>query len=590
MRYPDEIVEEVRARNDIVEVISSYIHLQKKGSNYFGICPFHNEKTPSFSVSPRKQIYYCFGCGSGGNVFRFVQNYENYTFPEALKLLADRAGITLPEIEYSEEAKKAKDLKTELLKVNKEAGKFYYYQLRSDSGKTAMQYLKNRGLSDETIGRFGLGFARTGQDLLYQYLKKQGFPDELLKTCGIFQFDEKRGVTDKFWSRVIFPIMDVNHRIIGFGGRTMGDAKPKYLNSPETPVFDKGRNLYGLNLARTARKNNMILCEGYMDVIAMHQAGFNQAVASLGTAFTSGQASLLKRYTEEVLLSYDSDTAGVKAAIRASQILKEAGLRGRVINLSPYKDPDEFIKNEGAEAFQERIDQAENSFYFEVRMLERDFDLNDPQGKTGFAEEAARMMLRFEEQIERDNYIEGIAAKYRMHPESLQKLVNKHAMQSERIVVRERTRSGIHDKPVQDPGIDAAQRMLLAWFADDPAVYQAAKPYVGTDDFSPGVFRKTAELLFAQLSDGEADPAAITTRFEEEEEQQQVAGIFQTPLPEEQSDGEKERTLKELLINVRTHSIQEKLYDASSGADDLSRMIALKKETEQLNRLTFHFK
>ncbi|MCR4685919.1 MAG: DNA primase [Lachnospiraceae bacterium] len=590
MRYPDEIVEEVRARNDIVEVISSYIHLQKKGSNYFGICPFHNEKTPSFSVSPRKQIYYCFGCGSGGNVFRFVQNYENYTFPEALKLLADRAGITLPEIEYSEEAKKAKDLKTELLKVNKEAGKFYYYQLRSDSGKTAMQYLKNRGLSDETIGRFGLGFARTGQDLLYQYLKKQGFPDELLKTCGIFQFDEKRGVTDKFWSRVIFPIMDVNHRIIGFGGRTMGDAKPKYLNSPETPVFDKGRNLYGLNLARTARKNNMILCEGYMDVIAMHQAGFNQAVASLGTAFTSGQASLLKRYTEEVLLSYDSDTAGIKAAIRASQILKEAGLRGRVINLSPYKDPDEFIKNEGAEAFQERIDQAENSFYFEVRMLERDFDLNDPQGKTGFAEEVARMMLRFEEQIERDNYIEGIAAKYRMHAESLQKLVNKHAMQSERIVVRERTRSGIHDKPAQDPGIDAAQRMLLAWFADDSAVYQAAKPYVGTDDFSPGVFRKTAELLFAQLSDGEADPAAITTRFEEEEEQQQVAGIFQTPLPEEQSDGEKERTLKELLINVRTHSIQEKLYDASSGADDLSRMIALKKETEQLNRLTFHFK
>ena len=221
MRYPEDVVEEVRARNDIVDVISSYVHLQKKGSNYFGLCPFHNEKSPSFSVSPQKQIYYCFGCGAGGNVISFIQNYENYTFPEAVKLLAERAGITLPEVTYSEEARKREDLKTELLKVNKEAGKFYYYQLRNESGKTAMQYLKNRGLEDETIRKIGLGFAPPGQDLLYRYLKDQGFRDELLKICGIFTYDEKRGVTDKFWSRVIFPIMDVNHRIIGFGGRTM---------------------------------------------------------------------------------------------------------------------------------------------------------------------------------------------------------------------------------------------------------------------------------------------------------------------------------------------------------------------------------
>ena len=394
MRYPEDVVEEVRARNDIVDVISSYVHLQKKGSNYFGLCPFHNEKSPSFSVSPQKQIYYCFGCGAGGNVISFIQNYENYTFPEAVKLLAERAGITLPEVTYSEEARKREDLKTELLKVNKEAGKFYYYQLRNESGKTAMQYLKNRGLEDETIRKFGLGFARTGQDLLYRYLKDQGFRDELLKICGIFTYDEKRGVTDKFWSRVIFPIMDVNHRIIGFGGRTMGEAKPKYLNSPETPVFDKGRNLYGLNHARTSRKKNMILCEGYMDVIAMHQAGFTQAVASLGTAFTSGQANLLKRYTEEVLLTYDSDEAGIKAALRAIPILKEAGLTGRVIDLKPYKDPDEFIKNLGAEEFEKRIENAENSFFYEIRMLERDYDLKDPQGKTGFAEATAKKILR----------------------------------------------------------------------------------------------------------------------------------------------------------------------------------------------------
>ncbi|MBQ7581689.1 MAG: DNA primase [Lachnospiraceae bacterium] len=588
MRYPDEIVEEVRARNDIVGVISSYVHLQKKGSNYFGICPFHNEKTASFSVSPQKQIYYCFGCGKGGNVFRFVQDYENYTFTEALKLLAQRAGVKLPEIKYSEEAKKAQDLRSQLLKVNTEAAKFYYYQLRSDAGQAAMEYLKNRGLSEETIGRFGLGFARTGQDLLYRYLKKQGFQDELLKQCGIFHFDEKRGVTDKFWSRVIFPIMDVNHSVIGFGGRIMGTGEPKYLNSPETPVFDKGRNLYGLNLARTARKNNLILCEGYMDVISMHQAGFNQAVASLGTALTSGQASLLKRYTEDVLLSYDSDGAGTKAAIRASQILREAGLRARVIDLNPYKDPDEFIKGEGAEEFQKRIDNAENSFYFEIRMLERDFDLSDPQGKTGFAEETAKKLLRFEEQIERDNYVEAIAQKYRMNVDSLQKLVSKFAMQKERITYREPVKSGIHEKKADDRD-GAAQRMLLAWFAEQPEVYETVRTYLSVDDFSEGVYRQTAELLFKQLEKGKPDPAAITTCFESEEEQQTVAKIFQTPLPQDQSGPEKERTLKELLINVRTQSIQKKMYDGSGGTDELTQMIALKKETEQINRLIFHF-
>ncbi len=588
MRYPDEIVEEVRARNDIVEVISSYVHLQKKGSNYFGVCPFHNEKTPSFSVSPSKQIYYCFGCGNGGNVFRFIQNYENYTFPEALQLLADRAGIALPKIEYSEEAKKAQDLRSKLLMVNKEAGKFYYYQLRSESGKTAMQYLKDRGLDDETIDRFGLGFARTGRDLLYRYLKKQGFDDELLQKCGIFTFDEKNGITDKFWSRVIFPIMDINHRIIGFGGRTMGDAKPKYLNSPETPVFDKGRNLYGLNFARTSRKNQIILCEGYMDVIAMHQAGFDQAVASLGTAFTIGQANLLKRYTQDVLLAYDSDGAGVNAVVRAGQILKEAGLRARVIDLRPHKDPDEFIRNEGADAFRDRMDNAENNFYFEVRVLERDYDLNDPQGKTAFSEAVAEKMLRFEEQIERDNYIEGFANKYKLNIESVQKLVAKVAMRNERIVLREPVRSGIHDKKQEEDGGNPAERMLLSWFAEEPSVYAAVKQYLSADDFSAGIYRQTAKMLFDQLENGEANPAAIMTCFESEEEQQQVAKIFQTPLPEGWSSADKERTLKELLINVRTQSIGWKLDDGSDGADDLARMIALKKETEQLNRLNFH--
>ena len=379
MYYPEELIEEVRTRNDIVEVISGYVRLQKKGSNYFGLCPFHNEKSPSFSVSPGKQMYYCFGCGAGGNVITFLMEYENQTFPEAVRTLAQRAGIALPEADDSKEAKQADSRRAKLLEINKEAAKYFYYQLRTERGSVGMEYLRKRELSDETMNHFGLGYANKYSNDLIQYLKSKGYSEDLIRDAGLCNVDEKHGMYDKFWNRVMFPIQDINHRVIGFGGRVMGDGKPKYLNSPETEIFDKSRNLYGLNFARTSRKGNVILCEGYMDVIAMHQAGFTQAVASLGTAFTSGQASLLRRYANEILLSYDSDGAGVNAALRAIGILKEAGMTGRVINLEPYKDPDEFIKALGGEEFQKRLDHAENSFFFELRQLQKDERMSTQQ-------------------------------------------------------------------------------------------------------------------------------------------------------------------------------------------------------------------
>ena len=354
MYYSEELVEEVRMRNDIVDVISGYVKLQKKGSSYFGLCPFHNEKSPSFSVSREKQMYYCFGCGAGGNVFTFIMEYENYSFVEALKFLAERAGIDLPEVEYSKEAKEKADLKLTILEINKLAAKYFYAQLKAEGGKTAYAYLKNRGLSEETIVAFGLGYANKYSDDLYRYLKMKGYGDELLLKAGLISADERKGAYDKFWNRVMFPIMDVNNRVIGFGGRVMGDAKPKYLNSPETIVFDKSRNLYGLNRARTSRKPYFLICEGYMDVIALHQAGFTNAVASLGTALTVGHASLLKRYVNEVYLTYDSDEAGTRAALRAIPILKDAGITAKVIRMDPYKDPDEFIKNLLKREFQKR--------------------------------------------------------------------------------------------------------------------------------------------------------------------------------------------------------------------------------------------
>mgnify|MGYP000199779169 FL=1 len=404
MYYPEEVIEEVRTRNDIVDIVSQYVNLKKKGANYFGLCPFHNEKSPSFSVSPGKQMYYCFGCGAGGNVITFVMEYENYTFVEAVKMLADRAGIALPEVEYSKEARAQADLKNTLLEINRLAANFFYYQLKQPSGKVGYDYFKEkRRLTDDTIRHFGLGYSNKVPDDLYRYMRSKGYNDDILKETGLFFIDE-RGARDKFWNRVMFPILDVNNRVIGFGGRVMGDGEPKYLNSPETKIFDKSRNLYGLNFARTSRAKYMLVCEGYVDVIAMHQAGFTNAVASLGTAFTSQHAMLLKRYTDQVVLTYDSDGAGVKAALRAIPILKEVGISVKVLNMKPYKDPDEFIRNLGKDEFQKRIDNAVGSFMFEISIIRSQYNMQDPESKTGFYNAIAKKLLEFPEKLERDNY------------------------------------------------------------------------------------------------------------------------------------------------------------------------------------------
>ncbi len=583
MYYPDEVIEEVRSRNDIVDVISGYVRLQKKGANYFGLCPFHNEKSPSFSVSRSKQMYYCFGCGAGGNVFTFLMEYENDTFPEAVKALADRAGIRLPEADASEEEKREQSRRSRLLAVNKEAAKYFYFQLRARQGEQGLAYLRGRKLTDETIHRFGLGFANKTPDDLIRYLKSRGFPEELIREAGLANTDEKHGMYDKFWNRVMFPIEDINHRVIGFGGRVMGDGKPKYLNSPETPVFDKSRNLYGLNFARSSRKGNIILCEGYMDVIAMHQAGFDQAVASLGTAFTPGQAGLLKRYTKEVLLSYDSDGAGVKAALRAIGILKEAGLSGRVISLEPYKDPDEFIKNLGAEAFQERIDHAENSFLFEIRMLEREYDLNDPEKKTEFYRAAAKKLCEFPEELERENYLQAVAERYHIGYDSLRKLVAAAAA-SGYVRPAERPKSGIQKKNAPEDNVRKTQRMLLTWLAEEPQIYPKIAAFLSPEDFTEEIYRRAAEKLFENLSRGEVNAASIISMFPEENEQREAAAIFNTSLPEPETKKEKEKALHDILVSVKRISYEYNSRRLGSDIEALNRAIAGKKALEELSK------
>jgi len=582
MFYTEELVEEIRMKNDIVDVVSGYVRLQKKGSNHWGCCPFHNEKTPSFSVSGPKQMYHCFGCGVSGNVYTFVMQYENYSFPEAVKMLADRAGVNLPEVEYSEEAKKKAGKRARLLEVNKEAAKFFYYQLRDPHGEIGYNYLKRRELSDETMHKFGLGYAGKSGTGLVQYLRQKGFEDALIKEAGLANYSEKSGLISQFWNRVMFPIQDINHRVIGFGGRVMGDGEPKYLNSPETPVFDKRRNLYGLNFARTARSGNIILCEGYMDVIAMHQAGFSQAVASLGTAFTAEQANLLRRYTDNVLLAYDSDGAGVKAALRSIGILREAGLTGKVINMRPYKDPDEFMKNLGKEAFEERIRQAENSFFFEVRVLQEQFDVKDPEQKTKFHREIARKLCEFQEEVERDNYLQAIAEKYFIGIENLRKLVLQYASQTGLAKPIERPKSGIQSKNSPQESAKKAQRLLLTWITDEPAVYQKIKSFISAADFTEELYKLVAERLFADLEQGQFNPAGIISMFEDEEQQSEAAALFHTNLPQLETPQEREKAFHDIVYAVKKNSFE--FYSSKLGADvsALNQVVEGKKALETL--------
>ena len=586
MYYSDDLVEEVRTKNDIVDVISGYVRLQKKGSSYFGLCPFHNEKSPSFSVSRDKQMYYCFGCGNGGNVFTFLMEYENYTFPEALKTLADRAGVELPKMEYSREAKAKADLRSTLLEINKTAAKYFYAQLKSNRGETAYRYLTGRALSDETITAFGLGYSSKYSDDLYRYLRSKGYTEDQIRQAGLINTDEKNGVYDKFWNRVMFPIMDVNSRVIGFGGRVMGDGKPKYLNSPETMIFDKSRNLYGLNRARSSRKPYFLVCEGYMDVIALHQAGFTNAVASLGTALTSGHASLIKRYVQEVYLTYDSDDAGTRAALRAVPILKEAGITTRVIRMDPYKDPDEFIKNLGAEAFEERIGKARNGFMFSLETLSKNYDLNTPEGKTDFLKEAARRLGTFEEELERNNYIEAVAKEYQVEVGSLKKLVSKTAIQDGLARPANRPRSTQQaDKPKED-GQKKSQGVLLTWMIESRKLFGIIKKYISPEDFTTELYKTVAELLYQQYEEGEINPARVISHFTEEEEHKQVAALFHTKIQELTTKEEQEKALKETIIKVKDASLEQKMRELPpTDLAGFQRMMVERKAVEELRKL-----
>ncbi|SEG25599.1 DNA primase [Eubacterium ruminantium] len=606
MYYPDELVEEIREKNDIVDVIGSFVGLKRSGNSYTCCCPFHNEKTPSFHVSKTKQIYHCFGCGVGGNVVTFLMQYENYTFSEALKYLADRARVALPEEEMSPEKKKTENRKEQLREINRSAAAYFHYILtKTERGSRGRDYFKEkRGLTEETIASFGLGFADVYSDDLYKYLKSKGYRDDLMRDSGLVNFSEKYGAQDIFWNRVMVPITDIGGKVIAFGGRVLGDAKPKYLNTKETDIFNKRRNLFAMNIAKRSRRRGIILCEGYMDVISMHQAGFDNAVASLGTAFTEEQALLIKRYTGEVYLAYDSDAAGRSATKKAIDILKNADMVQRVIDMRPYKDPDEFIKALGAEEFEQRIRDAKPGLIFEAESLAEEHDQTDPEGRAAFISHIARLLKAIPDIVRRNSYMVTLSNKYHIDMNFL-----KNAVDSTVLVENNGENSGGQDvfrsgagQGVSEPSLldsrapseggrvvtgtdkpeSENERYLLTWMVNKPELFKKLEDIISIKDFLDENVRTVAEYLYEQYEkNGSISPAAIIDKFDDLEKQQIVAKIMNTEIDLEVDSEQEHRALIDIVRKVKLNSINAQI----KNAPDANTMMELIKSKNSLSRL-----
>ncbi|MGN0396096.1 MAG: DNA primase [Coprococcus sp.] len=584
MYYSDEIIEEVLSRNDIVDVINSYTSLKRKGNNYEACCPFHHEKTPSFKVSREKQMYHCFGCGVGGNVFTFVMEYENLSFPEAVEQLASRAGITLPEKNESASDRAKEQYRMTLKEINRSAAAYFHYILRhSEHGKRAYDYFKGRGLSDETIDKFALGYSDIYKDDLYKYLRNKGYTDEQLRESGLVSISEKEGGTDKFWNRAMIPILDINGKVIAFGGRVLGDGKPKYINTSDTPVFDKSHNLFAMNIARRSRRKGFICCEGYMDVISMHQAGFDNAVASLGTAFTFGHANIIKRYANEVYLAYDSDEAGVAATLKVIDILREVGVSARVINMKPYKDPDELIQALGSEGFEERVNSAESAMMFEASVLSERYNQNDPGEKTKFQNELARKLSVIDDVLERSNYIDAVSNKYNIDRDALKEKVHAYGIAGiakPEVVEREERRNEAASSSRMAENKTA--KLLLTWLVNEPSLFEKLEGIIDENDFEDGIYRVVAKKLFEQYNlNGKVEPAVIINIFETLEEQHLVAEMLQTDLRIDMTESEIDAAITDVVRKIKLNSIETEL----SHTNDIVRMQQLIKDKANISKL-----
>ena len=523
-RYSDETIEEVRQANDIVDVISQYVHLKRSGRNFFGLCPFHNEKSPSFSVSPDKQIFHCFGCGVGGNVFTFLTKIEGINFVEAVQTLAERANIQLPTFENNVDKEK-EELKAKVYKVNEFTAEYYHENLYKPTAKIAQEYVKQRKLTNDTLKSFRIGFSGKFNEL-YQALKKEGFEDPEILESGLVNKNENGTYIDRYRNRLMFPICDGRGRVIAFGGRVLDDSKPKYINSPENIVFSKGRNLFGLNVAKKSEeiKKKLLIVEGYMDVISLHQRGIKNVVAPLGTALTQQQGWLLRRTSEQIILSFDSDEAGLNAKIRAIDILQNMGCDIRVLMLEGAKDPDEFIVKYGNARFKNAIDKALSIVEFKVRLLKRNLDLNNTSDKIKFLNEIAKLISKIDNNIEKEVYIEKIAKEYEISKEAIYAEVNKLSYdknQSEKILEKSKpvVRHIKENKEQVPETIKRRENTVLAILLNgDLNIFQIIKQNIKLEDFKDETNKEIVKKLYEEFEKGNSNINGIIDTLEEEEQ------------------------------------------------------------------------
>ncbi len=574
--FPESFLTELTERSDIVDVVSGYVRLSKRsGANLFGLCPFHSEKTPSFSVSPDKQIYHCFGCGKGGGVINFIMEIENLSFPEAVEFLAKRAGMTLPAESEDRESRK----RGRMLALNRDAARFFYEQLSTPAGTPAVEYMKRRRIGPATAKNFGIGFAPDTWDSLVKAMRAKGYSDLELFDAGLVRRGRSGGFYDTFRNRLMFPVIDVRGNVIGFSGRILGDGEPKYMNSPETLVFNKSRNLFALNLAKKSKSGYIILAEGNIDVVSMHQAGFDSAVASLGTSLTPEQARLISRYTHEVILAYDSDGAGKKAAQRAIGILEKLDLKVRVLAMSGAKDPDEYIQTRGAAAFRNLLEGSEDQVDYRLRTVLDKYDLSQDAQKVAFLKEATELVARLPGSAEREVYAIRVASLAGISPDAVKAEVERRRRQLLRRArsetERQQTRPGRRaeipgQKRYEDEASGKAEEGVLRVLLLDGALARDPSLPPPEDFTVPALRHIYTEILARLRSGGEISPATLGGVLDAEEMSLLIA-LQDTPLAASNS----ERALRDYI-----HKIQEckELREKPSGPEDL---LALQKKLRE---------
>ena len=523
-RYSDEVINDVRQSNDIVDVISQYVHLKRSGRNFFGLCPFHNEKSPSFSVSPDKQIFHCFGCGVGGNVFSFITQIEGINFVEAVQMLAERANIQLPTLQDNGDSQR-EELKAKVYKVNEFTADFYHQNLYKPQAKIAQEYVKKRQLSNETLKSFKIGFSGKF-DELYQELKKQGFGEREILESGLVNKNERGQYIDRYRNRLMFPICDARGKVIAFGGRVLDGSKPKYINSPENVVYSKGRNLFGLNVAKKGDLKRILIVEGYMDVISLHQRGITNVVAPLGTALTEQQGWLLRKNAEQIILSFDSDEAGLKAKLRALDILQNMGCDLRILQMEGAKDPDEYIIKYGNARFNNLVDKALSIIEFKVKILKKDLNLENTNDKIKFLNEIAKLISNVNNTIEREVYIEKIAKEYDISKEAIYAEVNKLTyknVKTEKVLEKPKpvvTHIKREEKVISEAVKRRENTVIALLLMGDLNIFEILRQNIKVEDFQDKVNKKIAQKLYEEFEKGNSNINAIIDNLEQDEQNQ----------------------------------------------------------------------